>query len=447
MPKSIEKKQSGSPRTEAYRLLLRYEESLVFPNLLLGKRSERSEGEAQNRRLLVHLFYGVVEKRLSLDYAIAHFTKKPASALENETRTLLRLGLYQLYFLDKIPAYAAVKETVALARNPGERALLNAVLRRASVESMPLPLRERNPARYLSVAYSFPLPTVKFFLSLYGESEAEALLLAFSQPPTLTLRVNSLRVTRDAYISMLAEKGIAAEPTRYAKNGVRLPSSYDPVSLPGYLEGLFFVQDEASQIEGEALGASFHERILDICACPGGKSFQTAIEMGDTGEVLSCDISAHKLSLLSEGAQRLGLSSVTPREQDGTQPVPEWEEAFDRVIADLPCSGFGVFGKKPDLRYAPIERLTEILPLQAAILENAARYVRRGGVLLYSTCTLNPDENEKRVASFLLSHPDFVWEDFSVGALSSEKGCLTLLPHKHACDGFFIARLRRKQDA
>ncbi len=440
-------KKVASSRREAYRLLLRYEESGVFPNLLLGERKGATPEEEKEHRLTVRLFYGVVERALALDYAIASFVKKPASSLDRETRALLRLGLYQIYGTDRIPQYAAVAETVTLARHAGERALLNAVLRRATEAPMPLPPREKNLARYLSVRYSFPLPTVKFFLSLYGDSETEALLSAFSRPPALTIRVNTRKTTREGYLHMLLSAGISAEMTPVSPVGIRILSSYDPLALPHFSEGYFFVQDEASQIEGMALGATPGEQILDIAACPGGKSFSAAIEVGDAGSVLSCDISERKLALLAEGAARLGLSSVTPKQQDGTALVPAWEERFDRVIADLPCSGFGVFGKKPDLRYAPVSRLSEILPLQGAILENAARYVKRGGVLLYSTCTLNPDENENRVAAFLATHPAYRPEDFSVGGLTSHAGMLTLLPHKDGCDGFFIAKLRRHSDA
>ncbi len=449
--RDMHQKAQKDPRREAYRLLLRHEAGEGFVNLLLPKREARDDRHAamsdSDRALLTRLLYGCVEKKLALDYAIAAFKGAPADTLEPETRTILRIGLYQLYYMKKIPTFAAVSESVSLARHAGERSLVNALLRRAAAEGQPLPDRGKNTARYLSVAYSFPLPTVRFFLSLYSEEETEALLSAFSEERGLTIRVNTCRTTRDSYLSLLRDAGIEAAPTPYAPHGIRLTASADPKRLPRFYDGYFFVQDEASQIEGAALDVSPEMRVLDICACPGGKSFSAACCMENRGRVVSCDISEKKLPLIREGADRLGLSIIETHCHNGEERLPPelGRESFDRVIADLPCSGFGVFGKKPDLRYAPIERLSELLPIQAAILRRAGEATKRGGVLLYSTCTLNPRENREQVDAFLAEHPDFSLEDFTVGALSSENGCLTLLPHIHRCDGFFIAKLRRSR--
>lgn len=429
-------------RKEALRLLLRAEEDGVFVNLLLPART--SGEDARERALLTALLYGVTERLLTLDYAAAVFAARPASAFSPHTRCLFRMGLYQLYFMDKIPRFAAVSSTVALSKTRGEAALLNACLRKAAESPLPLPPREKNVARYLSVAYSFPLPTVKLFLSMYGEEETEALLSSFNRSPSLTLRVNTARITRDTYLDLLHKNGIEAEATAYSPFGVRLPTSIDPARLPLFSEGGFFVQDEASQIEAVALGARRGENILDACAAPGGKSFSAAIEVGDEGSVTASELHEAKLSLITDGARRLALRNITAVTRDASQRLPDAErEAYDRVIADVPCSGLGVFGKKPDLRYLSLSRLDELCPIQRDILFAAAEGVKKGGTLVYSTCTLSPKENEEQIKAFLSHHRDFVPMDFTAGALSSRSGMLTLLPHKNGTDGFFIAKLQR----
>ena len=432
-------------RREALRLLLRAEENGSFVNLLLPPRDSDGGEEARDRALLCALLYGCVERRLTLDYAIATLTKRPSDSLSPHTRNLLRLGLYQLYFMERIPAFAAVSESVSLAKNRGETSLINACLRQAAKGSPPLPPREKNAARYLSIAYSFPLPTVKLFLSLYGEEETEALLRAFNAPPSLTLRVNTLKLSREAYLSLLEERGIDASPTAYSPFGVRLAESIDPTHLPLYREGGFFVQDEASQIEALALGVRRGDTVLDACACPGGKSFSAAIEGGDCGRVIASDISASKLPLIEDGASRLSLSSVTARVLDARIPDESLLRKCDRVICDVPCSGLGVLGKKPDLRYLSLDRFDTLIPIQREILRASAEAVKEGGVLVYSTCTLNPDENAGVVNAFLAENAAFAPVDFTAGALSSRCGMLTLLPHREGTDGFFIAKLQRKR--
>lgn len=430
-----------NPRKTAVSLLLRQEADGTYVNLMLD--ASPPSMAASDRALLTALLYGVTERRLTLDYAIATFTKKPAEALSPHTRALLRLGLYQLYFMDKIPPFAAVAETVELAAHRGEAALLNAVLRRASREAMPLPPRERNLARYLSIAASFPLPTVRFFLSLYGEDEAERLLTAFNAEKKITLRVNDMKTTREGYMTALSERGVCAEATAYAPHGVRIAGKSPVRELYGYGDGLFYVQDEASQIAGEALSAEAGMRILDLCAAPGGKSMYAAIRARDRAEICARDLHESKLSLIADTARRLSLSSVRVEARDARFLSDADLGAYDAVICDVPCSGLGVFGKKPDLRYADIHtRFRELVPLQREILRAAVRAVRPGGVILYSTCTLNPAENGECVRAVLAAHPELSLEPFTVGELVTD-GETTLLPHIHGTDGFYMARIRK----
>ena len=252
-----------------------------------------------------------------------------------------------------------------------------------------------------------------------------------------TLSVNTLKITRDALSASLSD----ATPTPYAPNGLSVRGAIR--ELYGFKDGLFFVQDEASQLCVEALGAQAGETVLDICACPGSKSLGSAIRMKDQGRILAFDLHANKLSLITESAKRLGITIIETAAQDGRHFLPEWEGIADRVLCDVPCSGFGVLGKKPEIRYKDPAELRALPDIQLAILENACRYVRPGGVLVYSTCTILPEENEGNVRRFLNQHPEFSLTPFSIGALSFEDGMRTLLPDTHSTDGFFIARMVR----
>ena len=424
-------------RKSALSLLLAEEEKDGFANLLLSDAVLARAGE--DAPLLTALFYGTVERRLTLDYAIGTLAAREPSGLSPHTRNLLRLGLYQIYFM-RVPAHAAVDETVSLGESRGERALLNAVLRRASVTPLPLPPEGRR-ARYLSVKHSFPLATVRHFISLYGEEETEALLSAFNRVSPLTVTANGKKTTREGLLSLFAREGIAAERTAYAAHSLRLAASAAPEGLPGFAEGLFLVQDEASALAAEALGACEGDRIVDVCAAPGGKILCAAASVAGKGEFFAFDLHESKLSLIRESATRLGIP-VSVAACDATVGEASLFGTADRVICDVPCSGLGVLGKKPDLRMR--ERREDLAPLGRTILKTSAKYVKRGGVLLYSTCTLSPDENEENVRAFLSECDAFSPVDFSFGGgLASTEGMLTLLPHRHGTDGFFMAKLKR----
>ncbi len=417
--------------------LLMEEEKGGFANLLLSNSVLSMAGS--DAPLLTALFYGTVERRLSLDYAIGALSKRDPMGLSPHTRALLRLGLYQIYFM-RIPHHAAIYETVALGENQGEKGLLNAVLRRGAQAPMPLPPEGRK-ARYLSVKYSFPLSTVRHFIDLYGVGEAEALFAAFDRVSPLTVTVNTKKATVDELLCRFRAAGFSAERTLYSQRCLRLAESVSPEKLPGFGEGHFLVQDEASALAVEALGAVAGERIIDVCSAPGGKILSAAASLGGMGEFFAFDLYESKLSLIRESAARLGLSlSVAPC--DATVGEPSLFGTADGVICDVPCSGLGVLGKKPDLRYR--EKNDALASLGLAILKRSARYLKKGGAILYSTCTLCPSENEENVRAFLAEDPSFVFEDFSFrGGLSSENGMLTLLPHKHGTDGFFMAKLRK----
>jgi 16S rRNA (cytosine967-C5)-methyltransferase len=427
-------------RRLALDLLTRWEAGEEYINLTIGHACETLSDP--DRRYLTALLYGTVERRITLDYEIGKLSGR--SSLDPTTRNILRLGLYELLYMHT-PAHAAVNETVALTRNRGEAGFVNGILRTAlrSPELLTPPPKEKNLARHYSVKYSLPAQTVRLLLAVLGE-QTEDFLAAINAPHGMTLRVNTMRIGREAYLLRLSEAGIAAAPTPYAPFGVVLDRSYPPRELPGFDEGLFYVQDEASQIAVAALSPTPGSLVLDLCACPGGKSFGCAMTMGDTGEVRAFDLHASKLSLITEGAARLGLTCLRVAEQDSASPDRALLGQGDFVLCDVPCSGLGVLSKKADLRYKDPSVALRLPELQLRLLEAGATCLKEDGTLLYSTCTVNPAENEGVTDAFLRDHPAFTYVPFSVGALSCEAGHMTLYPHLHHTDGFYIAKLKRR---
>ncbi len=440
-------KMKSNPRRLALRLLGEWEKNDKYSNLLLESPA-LSSLSGEERAFLTALVYGVIERSLTLDYRIECLTGRPAARLAGGTRRLLRLGLYQLTEMKGVPAHAAVNETVALASHRGERSLVNAVLREAGrhPEKMAPPAREDGLAAHLSVVYSAPLALVELFLSQYGEEMTEAILAAALTPAPLTLRVNTEKTDRATLLTRLRESGIEAKETPYSPVGIRLQKSENPRILPGFAEGCFYIQDEASQLATLALSPTPGSLCIDTCACPGGKSFGLALLMQNRGRVLSLDLHESKLPLIRDGAARLGLSCIETRAHDGREAFPALVGQADYVLCDAPCSGLGVLGKKADLRYRARLRLSEMPPLQLSILEAASAYVRAGGTIVYSTCTLNEAENGGVCREFLEKHPEFIPEHFSVATLSSQDGALTLLPPVHGTDGFFIAKFKRRKE-
>lgn len=430
------------------RALCEYEASGKYVNLSLSSHTA-DKLTREERGFLTALLYTSVERKITYDYYVSAISERSLDKIDPTTLNILRMGLCQIVDMDTIPDHAAVNMTVELARNKGERAFVNGVLRQAvrlkGEGALPLPKRDKNLARYLSVAYSYPLWLTKHFLSLLGEGECEELLRYYNTVRYTDLTVNLAKTTREEYAETLSRSGYSPIPSPNCSFSLRLEGSHNPMRLPGFDEGLFFVQDAASAISAQALGTQRGERVIDVCACPGGKSFAAAMLAGEEGSVLSLDIHSSKLSLICDGAQRLGLANVKVGQNDATQPIEELVGSFDKVICDVPCSGLGVLAKKPDIRYKDNQSLQELPEIQKNILTASSRYVKDGGVILYSTCTLNPHENEEVVHAFLEKNDGLSLVDFTVGDLCSEGGMLTLLPHRTLTDGFFIAKIKKEK--
>lgn len=422
-------------RAVALDVLLRCEAAGQYANIALDTAQKRAGLTGADRALLTALFYSVTEHRITLDHVIDRLSAIPPSSIEKRVRMILRLGLCQLLYFDRIPDHAAINETVSLAASRS-KGFVNAMLRRFLREgkALSLPAREEDPIAYLSVAYSVTPEIAETFCRVFGIARAERELAAFSRVGDTCVRVNSARITREDWIARFG--GV---PTKYAPNGVRFS---DGEALHTALaEGLCFVQDEASQICVAALDAHGC-RVLDLCAAPGSKSFGAALD--GAASVESFDLHDNKISLIRRGAAQLGIDTLTAKAGDARHATPQALGTFDRVLADVPCSGFGVLGKKPDIRYKSVSEARGLPPVQRDILNSAATCVAKGGVLVYSTCTLLPEENEEQIAQFLATHPDFSLVPFDVGELHSD-GMLTLTPDTYGTDGFFIAKMQKGQ--
>ncbi|MBO5944972.1 MAG: 16S rRNA (cytosine(967)-C(5))-methyltransferase RsmB [Clostridia bacterium] len=431
-------------REIALKLLLDVEESGKYVNLSLLSHLTDSLSR-EERGVLTALLYTTVEHKLTYDYVIAAYTARPTEKLSAHTLAILRLGLCQLLHMKKMPDFAAVNESVRLAKNKGEAGLVNAVLRRAAKErdSLPMPKWEKNAPRYYSVYYSVPLPTVRHLIDELGEMGCVSFLESLSTDET-ALTVNLLKTTRDALVERLTLEGYEVYPSSISPVSIKVKGSFDPRSSAAFRDGEFLVQDEASVLPALVLSPTAGKLVIDTCSAPGGKSMALAILSGDGADVRSFDLHESKLSLISSSADRLGLKSVRAEVRDATSPDRSLFGKADLVLCDVPCSGLGVLRKKPDLRYKDLSSLAELPALQLKILTESAKYLKPGGLIVYSTCTLSKKENEGVVEKFLSESSDFVREDFSVLDLSSTDGMLTLYPHVHNTDGFFIAAMRKK---
>ena len=423
----------SDPRKIAYDVLVRCSSAEQYSNIALDTAIKRSDLTPPDRGLLTTLVYGVIERQITLDAIIDSLADRKGGDISPDVRTLLRIGLYQLAYLDRVPDHAAVNETVDMAPKRS-RGFVNAILRAfiRSGKEIPIPEKNEDPIRYLSVKYSFCEGLCECFVAAFGLIRTEELFAAFGEHPDLNLRTNTLRISREELIEKIGEQGIHALPTKESAVGIRVCDKSPVAELYGFADGLFFVQDEASQLCVKALDAKPGMRVLDACACPGSKSFGAAIDMQNKGEVISCDLHKNKLSLVESGAARLGISILQTQERDARNTNEEWLGTFDRVLCDVPCSGFGVFAKKPELRYKD-PKASEALPnIQFAILNSASQYVKIGGKLVFSTCTLLPQENEENVARFLAQNNSF--------KLKEQR---TLYPDTDGTDGFFYAVLER----
>lgn len=445
---------TNNPRRAAFHTLARIYKERSYADLLIDRELSLGHLQGPDRGLYTELVYGVLRRQGTLDHVIAQFSKTPPAKLERVVQILLRLGLYQLLFLDRVPPSAAVNETVKLGHELAPRAtgFINAVLRNVDRqrEAIRYPDPERDPVAHLAARYSQPAWIVRMWIEQLGYEEATLLAQSMCEPAPVTIRANSLKITREALQQRFSAEGIETLPATYAPDALQVVGHLSCAQTPGFREGLFTVQDEASQLATLLLSPQPGEELLDLCAAPGGKAIYSAQLMGNRGRVVAGDRHPRKLGLIEEAAERLGVAIVTTVPLDGTCPGQALgDRTFDRVLVDAPCSGLGVIRRNPEGKWwkdaADLGRLAEA---QRAILGAAAAHVRKGGVLLYSTCSTTTIENEDVVAEFLSCRQDFVVENLGPlfpewGGLFTSAGFFRAWPHRHGMDGFFAARFRR----
>jgi 16S rRNA (cytosine967-C5)-methyltransferase len=440
---------ASGARGIALQVLISMRAAGAWSDAALQSRLEAAKLPPQERALATNLVYGVLQNRLLLDFWIGQFCTQKPDHLQYPLLDILRLGVYQIVFLDRIPDSAAVNESVNLTREAGRApaaGLVNAVLRKAAANKGNLPMPQGEDAvKVLSITYSHPRWLVKRLLGLLGRQEAEAFLRLDNQVAPLTVQVNPLKTTAEALQKELSAAGIAAAVHPWVPGCLELSGTGNPAALPAFREGRFFIQDGAASLVALAAGVRPGDRVVDVCAAPGGKSFGAALAMGDRGSILACDLYPNKLSRIREGAARLGIGCITAAAADARQPRPELAGSADAVLVDAPCSGLGIIRKKPEIRYKNPDELFALPVIQTEILRSAADIVRPGGTLLYSTCTVVPEENQQITDAFLSEHPDFTRESFTlpqpVGAVP--EGEITLWPQRHGTDGFYLCRMKR----
>ena len=432
-----------SPRELAFKILKNALSGATYSNIAIDNALKKNELSPADAGLLTAIVMGVTERKMTLDYIIDKLSSRP-DEVESDTRILLQMGIYQVTYLDRIPEYAAVNETVSLAPRRS-RGFVNAIMReylrrkqKGALKEL-FPDEEKAPIEFLSIYYSFPQDVCERFLSIYGLERTKKIFEIFNRPPKLTLRINTLKISREDYARLLDEREIKYTLSERLDNAVLLENvSFG--ALPGFEEGYFFVQDEASQTCVEAIDAKAGMLMVDACSCPGSKSFGSAIKMKNEGKILSFDLHESKLKLIDKSAARLGIDIITAAVRDGRNLDESLVGQADRVLCDVPCSGLGVIAKKPEIRYKSLADFARLPEIQLAILENCSKYVKNGGILVYSTCTVLPEENEMNVEKFLSAHPEFTPVDFAVGDIKSEGGMLSLAPDMHGTDGFFVAK-------
>lgn len=437
-----------SARQAAFEALLKIQKEGAYSNLVVdAKLKENEHFDERDKAFFSNLVYGTLDRLILIDYNLSMYLNQPVRKLKPELHTILRLGTYQLLFLDKVPSRAAVNESVNLAKvnkSAFAASLVNAVLRRVADNGLRLPEGSENDPDYLAIKYSCPEWLISMWIEAYGFDNAIALAEKALEAAPVVVKVNTLKTTVDDLIWKLAEEGVVAEKSTKFHDSLVLNNTGAVEELLAYQEGLFHAQDFASQICCKALDAKPGETVFDLCSAPGGKTFTIAQSMQNTGCVRAFDIYQSRVELIKNGAKRLGLDNVYTYLSDATIFNENYGMA-DRVLCDVPCSGLGIIRRKPEIRFKKSAEIDNLPEIQYSILCNATKYLKDGGRLVYSTCTLNPKENDEICNRFLEEHPEFEAVKVlpELRRYSENDKYLTLMPHLHSTDGFFVAAFQK----
>lgn len=452
----MQNKRKGA-REIALEILYSVETKESYSNLELNFILEKYNPPREERGLVTELVYGVLRRRNTLDWIIQQFAERSMDKMTSWTKNILRLSVYQLLFLERIPVSAVCNEGVELAKKKGHLGVskfVNGVLRNIARNLDKLPWPEENDLiNYISVKYSHPYWMIEKWLQRLGKEETIRLCEANNQSPSLTIRANTLKISPGKLIEFLNAEGIKCELSSLIVEGIRLQGASSLKKLAAYQAGLFQVQDESSMLVAYALDPQPGEVILDVCSAPGGKATHLAQLMKNKGKIIANDFYDHKVKLVKDSAERLGIEIIETRVGDARNIGNLFRGKMDRVLVDAPCSGLGVLRRKPDARWRKSpEDIAELNELQMAILESASQCVKPGGVLVYSTCSIEPEENIEIINTFLENNKDFALgnllnflpEDVKPQRLE-QSGCLQIYPHDYQTDGFFLSRLERKR--
>ena len=442
-----------SARETALKILYRINEEGAYSNIAFEK--ELALAAMTDRRdigLTTELVNGSIKNLLYLDHIISQLSKQKLNKLSPWVRNILRMSLYQIIFLDKIPESAAVNEGVNLTKkysNPGAVKFVNALLRNyiRKKDQLLLPSKEDNPKEYLSLIYSFPKWLVEHYIELYGYEDTQKMLEFFNQPPQLWIRVNTNLISLEEAKEFFTEKQIETEASGFIPEAFLQKSGIPITKTEEYQKGYFSYQDETSMFAVDILNPQPKNKVADLCSAPGGKSLFMAQRMQNQGEILALELHQHRLRLLEEASKRQRSTIIKAEEADARNISSKYDNYFDLVLLDVPCSGLGVLGKRPDLKYqANPDKFDQISKLQKELLEAGARILKEGGFLLYSTCTLNERENKDIINSFLAENKDFTRVELpeKYKEFLDTDGNLQTLPFRDQKSGFFISKLRKR---
>lgn len=416
----------------AYKILLKIERDKAYSNIAVD--AVLKNNNVVSAPFVCQIVYGVIERKITLDYILSQFLTQPLKKLKPQVLTILRMGVYQIKFMDKVPDSAAVNESVKLVKKVKcafASGLVNSVLRKASANEIKYPESD-NKIFDLSIKYSCPVELVKHYINDYGFEDTEEFLKDSLGNAPIFLRVNTLKITTDELIKLLSRESINALKCEDIDNALMLTDGGAVFKTKAYSDGLFHVQDKASQICISKLDPKPNEIVFDMCASPGGKTFTMAEMMNNKGSIYSFDLYEHRVKLIADGAKRLGIDIVNANVGDASK-FNDMLPRADKILCDVPCSGLGVIRRKPEIRYKGLEFVDNLCELQYNILNCSAKYLQQNGVLVYSTCSLNKKENEDICDKFLAENNEFEKvEDY-----------ITLWPHKNGTDGFFIAKFKK----
>nr|UWI49162.1 16S rRNA (cytosine(967)-C(5))-methyltransferase RsmB [Clostridioides difficile] len=436
-------------REIGFKVLCDIEKNNNYSNIAINKHFKNLEISDMDRGLATELIYGVVENKYYLDYIINKLSKIKVKKMSTYVKIFLRMGTYQILFLNSISDYAAVNETVKLSKKYDKKSsgFINAILRNEiRNKDIIMDITEEDSVKYLSIKYSYNSWIIKNWIDNFGQEFTEDLLEANNEKPSIYIRTNTLKISREELIEKLNQDGIMCLKVPMVEEAIKVEKLKNIENNELFKDGLFTIQDISSMIVGKVINPKKDSLILDVCSAPGGKSTHLATLMNNTGQVIARDIFDHKLKLIKATVNRLGLKNVCVEGFDASEIDENSINKFDYVLADVPCSGLGIIRRKPEIKYKKEEELEDITSIQKKILENSSKYVKIGGTLVYSTCTVQDMENINIITSFIEENNNFELtpiDTINVDLDNQDKGYLKIYPNIHGVDGFFIAKLKR----